>query len=178
MYLQPPWALFVTSKDINAKYINDALTRAWKGDNEGAWNLWLATDSYTDIPKLRDDNEIAEGTKPPIPDNFASPFAGKSVEECAKWLQHIPGDSAVNKEYFTVINEFSKEDDTVLVVQVNKNGEGGEEIEVEYFPQPTKNIMMEMWTNGRGKFEEKASNYQRARFDDGKPDRSKGPRYG
>lgn len=68
------------------------------------------------------------------------------------------------------MNEFSKEDDTVLVCRV-KNG-NGVNIELEYFPQPTEKIVMEMATNGGLKFDEKAQNYQRSRMKDGKPDRS------
>jgi hypothetical protein len=73
------------------------------------------------------------------------------------------------------MNEFSKDDDTVLVCRVKNRDR--ENIELEYFPQPTDQIVMEMATNGGMKFDEKAQNYQRSRMKDGKPDRSKAGPY-
>jgi hypothetical protein len=80
----------------------------------------------------------------------------------------------------------SKTDDTVLARRVVSSSEGeegegeggrggeggGEQLKVEYFPQPTDTIAMKMMTNERLKFDEKALNYQRSRLKDGKPDRS------
>lgn len=155
--------------------INNGLRRAWEGNYRGGWQLWLATDSYDDIPKARNDNELPTGTEPPISDTFTSPWVGKSLEDCAKWLQQAPADSAVHRDYFTAMNEFSKKDDTVLVCRVKSKD--GDKIELEYFPQPTDKIVMEMATNGGLKFDEKAQNYQRSRMKDGKPDRSKAGPY-
>lgn len=98
--------------------------------------------------------------------------------ECAQWLQGVGSEVGLNKEYFTVIDEFSKNDDTVLVCRIvfsaeaDGGGEEGGKLKVEYFPQPTGSIAMEMATNGGSKFDEKAINYQRSRLKDGKPDRS------
>jgi hypothetical protein len=84
-----------------------------------------------------------------------------------------PSDFAPNKEYFTVMDEHSKEDDTVMLCHVVKSDSPGN-IELEYFPQETGLIVMEMATNWR--FDEKSWNYQIGRHVDGKPDRSKGGR--
>lgn len=127
------------------------------------------------MPKTRNDNELPTGTEAPIPEGFSSPWTGKSSEECALWLQQAPANVAVHQDYFTVMNEFSKEDDTVLVCRVKSKN--GNKIDLEYFPQPTDKIVMEMATNGGLKFDEKAQNYQRSRMNDGKPDRSKAGPY-
>lgn len=85
-----------------------------------------------------------------------------------------------------MIDEFSREDDTVLACRIvtsegkdDEGGERGEEegLKVEWFPQPTEKIAMEMATNEGLKFDEKASNYQRSRMKDGKPDRSRAGPY-
>lgn len=83
---------------------------------------------------------------------------------------------AVDKEYFTAMDEHSKEDDTVMVCRVVKSKNSGD-VELQYFPQPTGTIVMEMATNDGLKFDEKAQNYQRSRMRDGKPDRSKAGPY-
>ena len=73
------------------------------------------------------------------------------------------------------MNEFSKEDDTVLVCRIKSEDNGG--IKVEYFPQSTDEISMAMHTNGDLKWDEKAINYQRSRIKDGKPDRGRAGPY-
>lgn len=89
----------------------------------------------------------------------------------------------LNKEYFTVMDEFSKKDDTVLACWIDNlaaggggGGEGGGEgegngLNVKYFPQSTDKIAMEMVTNVSSRFVEKARCYQ-CNLKDGKPDRS------
>lgn len=156
------------------------MTRAWKGNFKAGWDLWVATSNYDDVPKNRNDNQLPEGTTAPIPQNFTSPFAGKTLNECAKWLQNAPSDVAIDKEYFTAIDEHSQEDDTVLVCRVlkqGKNGDGDGDVELAYFPQPTDKIVMEMATNDGLKFDEKAGNYQAQRREDGRPDRSRAGPY-
>lgn len=148
------------------------MTRAWKGDWEAAWELWVATDNYDDAPKVRNNNELAEGSKAPISESYASPFVGKTLEDCAKWLQQAPSDVAIDKEYFTALVEHSKEEDTVMACRINGSDESGE-LDIEYFPQGTDTIVQDMMTNGGLKWNEKAWNYAAARMNDGKPDRSK-----
>jgi hypothetical protein len=77
----------------------------------------------------------------------------------------------VLKEYFTAVNEFSKEDDTVLTCRVRmENGN----LKVDYYPMPTKYISMYMLTNRDSYFEERGGSYQRRLKQEGKPDRSQG----
>ena len=94
------------------------------------------------------------------------------LRDCAKWLQKAPSEIAVQKQYFTAIDQHSKEDDTVMVCRVVDPDRAGD-LELEYFPQPTNAILMEMATNDGLKFDEKAQNYQRSRMNDGQPDRSR-----
>jgi len=189
---QPPYALFVTAEDIDVdvgpaprlchpsltriQYINDTLTRAWKGDMEAAWELYLATDDYDDAPKKRTDNQLSEGTKAPVSTDFKSPFIGKALEECAKWLQRAPEERELNREYFTALDEHSKEDDTVLLCRI-VDSDGSGNVTLQYFPVPTGDTVVEMQTSHGLVFDEKLQNYQRQRMTDGKPDRSKGEPY-
>ncbi|KAF3066435.1 Bifunctional epoxide hydrolase 2 [Daldinia childiae] len=115
----PPYALFVLVDDINANYLNDALTRAYKGNFEAAWEQHLVG-SYEDAPKKLE-NAYPEGTKTPIDVDFRSPFAGKPPEECALWLQNAPEDVALNREYFLFIDQFSKEDDTIQICRADQS---------------------------------------------------------
>lgn len=112
-----------------------------------------------------------EATQPPLDDSFKSPWIGKTIEECAQWLQNAPSDSGVQREYFTAMDQFSKEDDTVLTCRVrNENGE----VEVDYYPLATKEIAMHMLTNRGSKFDEAGHAYQTRMKREGKPDRSQG----
>lgn len=75
------------------------------------------------------------------------------------------------------MNEHSKDDDTILVCRIVEINQLDSLVELEYFPQPTDTILMEMATNDGLKFDEKAQNYQRSLMTDGKPDRSKAGSY-
>lgn len=145
------------------------------------------TKDHTAAPqKHQFDNELPQGTQAPISakDFASSPWIGGTVRECALWLQGAGPEVGLNREYFTVMDGFSREDDTVLACRIvglgggegGGEGEGGEEeengLKVEYFPQSIDSIAMEMATNEGMKFDEKALNYQRSRLKDGKPDRS------
>ncbi|EMR71282.1 hypothetical protein UCREL1_1676 [Eutypa lata UCREL1] len=170
----PPFAFFVTA-EVDGEFLNDALTRAYKGNFEAAWEQYLATDNYQDAPR-RVKNAYPEGTKAPIPANFSSPFVGKTLEDCAKWLQEAPDDVALNREYFTAVDNSSREDDTIQICRVIGKGELGN-IQVECFPVPTAESTIQMSTSLGVKFDEALQRYQRNRMRDGKPDRSKGVPY-
>ncbi|KAI1244684.1 hypothetical protein MGN70_014561 [Eutypa lata] len=153
----PPFAFFVTA-EVDGEYLNDALARAYKGNFEAAWEQYLATDNYQDAPR-RVKNAYPEGTKAPIPANFSSPFVGKTLEDCAKWLQEAPDDVALNREYFTAVDNSSREDDTIQICRVIAES------------------TIQMSTSLGVKFDEALQRYQRNRMRDGKPDRSKGVPY-
>jgi hypothetical protein len=84
----------------------------------------------------------------------------------------MPDDSGVEREYFTAMNEFSKEDDTVLTCRAQMGARG--EIKVDYYPLATKDIAMYMITNRETKFDEAGEAYQSRMKREGKPDRSQG----
>jgi hypothetical protein len=112
-----------------------------------------------------------EATVPPLNDSFRSAWIGKTVEECAKWLQNMPEDSSVQREYFTAMDRFSRADDTVLTCRIwIENCE----IKVDYYPLPTAHISMYMITNRGSKFDDAGYIYQAQVARNGKPDRSQG----
>jgi hypothetical protein len=85
------------------------------------------------------DKPDEEGTEPPLPGNWSSPWISKSAEDRAKWLQEMPTfegseyylPTSVRRDYFVALNKSSKEDDTMLVCRVkNVNGE----LRVDYLP--------------------------------------------
>lgn len=112
-----------------------------------------------------------EATKPPLEDSFKSPWIGKTVENCAEWLQNAPNDSGVQREYFTAMNQFSKEDDAVLTCRIRNEGS---EVKVDYYPLSTAEISMYMITNRGSKFDEAGHAYQARVEREGKPDRNQG----
>jgi hypothetical protein len=115
--------------------------------------------------------DLPEGTKPPLEDSFNSPWIGNTIEDCAKWLHHMPNDSAIQKEYFAAMDQFSREDDTVLECRIRiVNGA----IEVDYYPLSTADISMYMISNRGSRFEEAGRSYQAQVKREGKPDRSQG----
>lgn len=69
------------------------------------------------------------------------------------------------------MNDSTSHDDTILTCRWKCGDDGA--VMVEYFPQETKYMAMEMWTNGGIKWDEKETNYQRSRMSDGKPDKSR-----
>jgi hypothetical protein len=139
------------------------------------WNLWLATDNYDDAPKIEENNTGPQGSIAPIAESFKSPWIGSTIEDCAKWLREAPPGIAVDRNYFTAIDIHSKEEDTVLVC--HRLECPGSLVDVDYFPQSTDMIAMQMWTNLNSKFDEKADCYQAQCREDGSPDRSKVGRY-
>lgn len=162
----------LTALEIKAdeeQYVNESLKRAYEGSYQAGWSLWVANDSYANIPMEHNNS----GTEPPLDSTYNSPWLGKSVEDCAKWLQDTPQETALNKNHFTVLNEYSKADDTVLVCRISIDPE----FKVDYFPQPTDDISLEMYTNSGLKFDEKAANYQATMETQGKPDRSRAGPY-
>lgn len=142
----------------------------WRGNDEGSWELYLATDNYDDAPKTRADDRLSEGTRAPVT-GFGFPFVGKSIEQCAEWLKSTPSDVALNRVYFTALTMHSKDDDTVLMCRKEEGAES------QYFPFKTFDAVVEIATANGIRFDEHLQGYQRGRMQDGKPDRSKGQPY-
>jgi hypothetical protein len=89
-------------------------------------------------------------------------------------LQAAPNDAVSDKTHFAAMNEYSKEDNTVLLCRINKD-DGT--LKVDYFPLTTAHIAMYLHTNSGDRFEESSGGYQREIEDAGKPDRSGGGPY-
>ncbi|EAT90085.1 hypothetical protein SNOG_01873 [Parastagonospora nodorum SN15] len=177
-----PFALFVLDKSIDNETLERA--RSWDAANEADWDLWLATNSYEDMPRdppnrRQPDGSVlpaAHGTVPPISKSYVSPWYGKTVEDCARWLQAAPDDVASDKQHFAAMNEYSREDDTVLLCRVKKtDGEAG--WKVDYYPVWTVHVAMALHTRNGTSFEESFGGYQRKMEGEGKPDRSQGGPY-
>ncbi|KAF2443356.1 hypothetical protein P171DRAFT_414795 [Karstenula rhodostoma CBS 690.94] len=172
MTSQPPFALFVLDENIDIEYLNRSLKLAHDWDANATWDLWVATNSYEDMPAAPGERQPPpEATKPPLENSFKSPWIGKTVEDCAVWLQNAPDNSGVEREYFTAMNRFSREDDTVLTCRVRS---GSSRVEVGYYPLATADISMYMITNRGSRFDEAGYTYQARVRRDGKPDRSQG----
>ncbi|OAG01789.1 uncharacterized protein CC84DRAFT_218565 [Paraphaeosphaeria sporulosa] len=101
MTTEPPFTLFVLDENIDTKYLDRSLKLTHDWDTNARWDLWVATDSHEDMPKAPGERQpLPQATKPPLKGLFRSPWIGNIVEECAKWLQNAPDESAVQKEYF------------------------------------------------------------------------------
>ncbi|KAF2826407.1 hypothetical protein CC86DRAFT_370417 [Ophiobolus disseminans] len=174
MSLKPPYALFVLDKDIDNEDLNECLQRAYDGVWQ-SWDIWVATISYTDMPPPQKPRQPPPpATQPPLPKDYTSPWVGKTVEECATWLQKAPIEDAVDTDNFLVMNEFSKDEDIILACRIVKGEDG---MKVEYYPHPTGEVSMQMYTNDGRKWDEKALNYQRRQRAAGRPDRSRAGPY-
>ena len=155
---------------IQDQNINDALTRAKKGNDDGPWELYLATDDPANAPKPREDGRFSEGTCAPVASHDFS-FKGKSIEDCVQWLRATPADVALNRQRFTALTAHSKDDDTVLICRKEEGSD------LQYYPCANDLVVMQIKTAVGLKFDEYLQSYQRQRMQDGKPDRSKGEPY-
>jgi hypothetical protein len=156
------------------------LKRAYDGDCQSGWSFWVATDSYDDMPAPDEYNKPnADGTKPPLLETWSSPWAGKTVEDCAEWLQKMPSvegpqyyhHTSVDRNYFLAMDEYSEGDDTILVCRVTKKENG--ELRVDFVPQATVEVQMYMWTNQGIMLDGRAEQYKRTMALEEKPDRSR-----
>ncbi|KAI8965379.1 hypothetical protein F5Y11DRAFT_312941 [Daldinia sp. FL1419] len=176
----PPFALFILSDKITVEYINKLLQRV-ADDNYGVFCLTLVqttdpSDPYDCAPDevriVEDGRESiisTDGTRPPIPDSFVSPFIGKSLEECAEFLRRTPDKKDWNREHFCVLGDDDVRDDTVTLVRGLDNGR------VHAYPETvelTGSSMFTMWTGNS--FEEKLQMYQAGVEEHPEKDRSVG----
>jgi hypothetical protein len=90
-------------------------------------------------------------TEPSIPESYKSPWYGKTVEDCTRWLEAAPDDVASDNRHFAVMNEFFKEDDTIVSCRI-KEDDGG--WKAYYFPTETEDIAMLLHTTNGDQFKE------------------------
>ncbi|KAK2597375.1 hypothetical protein QQS21_005999 [Conoideocrella luteorostrata] len=177
-----PYALFVTSDKIRVEHVNDVLHRTSEG-NDGMFFLNIvhipnSSSPYDCAPDRRtitedgQERELpAEGTHPPVADSFASPFVGKTLEECARYLGATPANKDWNRQYFCVLGEDDREQDEVMLVRSFDQGA------VHAFPCKTEETANKMFTAFSDNFEEKLQMYQKIAKSQGKRDRSVGVPY-
>lgn len=111
------------------------------------------------------------GTRPPITDSFASPFLGRTVQDCAQYLRGTPNSKDWNKEYFCVLDDDDVDQDTIMVVRRL----GGNDVHA--FPCPVRETSRKIYTALSDNFEEKLLMYQRITKSEGNYDRSIGTPY-
>ncbi|PVI03234.1 hypothetical protein DM02DRAFT_726707 [Periconia macrospinosa] len=107
----PDWvdanfALFVLT-DVSNENLNQILQDAYDGSTVNCYMFWLA-DTFTTAPRLIQDGEVtyySSATKPPIPEDWSSPFKGKSPEDAAAFLKTAPDDVCVDRHHFAVLGE-------------------------------------------------------------------------
>lgn len=141
---------------------------------DGLYDLWLVTSAdYADAPKKRTDNQVNSGTSPPV-QPFESPFAGKTIEDCADWIKNAPDDVDFDRRFFGVLNERSKPDvdDTIMVCRIGDGFNEGKKDEVHYFPCAADRCSFGYIPPGD--FDERLQGYKRLRLLDKKPDLSRG----
>lgn len=65
------------------------------------YHYWLA-DDYSTLPQEQEDGEI-EGTVPPLPCTWRSPFLGSTVEAAFEYVKNAPG-KLLNRKHIVVLN--------------------------------------------------------------------------
>lgn len=96
------------------------------------------------------------------------------------WLQAASDDVAFNKEYFAAMDQYSKEDDTMLVCRVlpaGTNRSSSTTTRIQFYPVETRYAQMDIFVSIGLVFDEHLQMYQRQRAVRGKPDRSQGVPY-
>ncbi|KAI1656459.1 hypothetical protein F4813DRAFT_364405 [Daldinia decipiens] len=181
-----PFALFILSEKISVEYLNTLLERALDtSESSAGWYILTVvhitdpSDPYGCAPDeviVRDGDRVyrmpQKGTRPPLDDSFVSPFLGKTVEDCARYLRGTPDKKDWNREHFCVLCDDDLLEDTVTLVRGFEHGA------VHSFPCPVDEIwgkMMTMW-NGRS-FEEQLQTYQYIVEEHPDKDRSVGEAY-
>ncbi|KAM4060733.1 hypothetical protein HRG_001727 [Hirsutella rhossiliensis] len=177
-----PFALFVLSETVDVEYINQFLRRTAE-ENDGNFFLTVVhipdpSSPYACAPEHRTEGEgegerslPSDGTRPPIADSFASPFLGKTLEDCAKYLRATPNNKDWDDEYFCVLGEEDVSEDTVTLVRSFDDGA------VHAFPCSTGECARKMYTALGDNFEEKLQIYKDITDAEGDKDRSVGEPY-
>lgn len=83
----------------------------------------------------------------------------------------------VSKNYFAAVDQYSKEDDTILMGRTIGSDGPTSSFTLQYFPIETKSAMPGICAIGGLKFDECMEGYQCIQKANGKPDRSRGKPY-
>ena len=93
------YALFC-SEDIPLEMIDDVLEGTAK-EMSDCYHYWLAAD-YSTLPQEQDGEEI-EGTVPPLPCTWRSPFLGSTVEAAFEYVKNASG-KLLNRKHIVVLD--------------------------------------------------------------------------
>ncbi|CAG8952868.1 hypothetical protein HYFRA_00007582 [Hymenoscyphus fraxineus] len=121
------FALFVLV-DISTDQINQILQTSYSGASLGSWNLWLAT-SYTNAPRKQGD-QYTDGTKPPVPKDWNSPFLGKSIPDAVEFMEGLPDESTVDWHHFVIVGEDYLKSGIVNLCRIGDEELKGKEVDV------------------------------------------------
>lgn len=195
----PPYALFVLSENVDAdvsayhpplpcytlysnvlQYINGVIRHVFESEGSVAYKLALVTSvdysgaprkRYIDVGNGERREDIPPGTPPSVPSSFKSPFAGKTLQECASYMRDTPGDVAWQTEFFCTLDDNDKNQDTIMLVRRSKNEDG---TAVHAFPEPTGTVTQFIINYVGDDWEDKMQRYKRVARKSGKEDRSVG----
>ena len=78
-------------------------------------HFWLASESFDDAPEKQEE-ELGEGTIPPISKDFKSPWTGKKIDKLVQWLQAKPENIDLNARHFAVLDNGARDDPPTMVV--------------------------------------------------------------
>lgn len=111
----------------NVQKINNILIQACDGAADAAmkkpWYYWLATENYEEVqkPTKRPDGSDRLATEAPIKE-YTSLYLGKDLKTLAKELWDASDDAWLNRVYFAVMDERTKEDGSLLLCHVEDDG--------------------------------------------------------
>lgn len=95
------YALFCF-EDMPLEIINDVLEGSAKEMSDVHY-YWLA-DDYSTLPQKQEDGAEIEGTVPPLPRTWLSPFLGSSVEAAFEYVKNAPGE-LLNRKHIVVLDK-------------------------------------------------------------------------
>jgi hypothetical protein len=91
-------------------------------------SLWLVTGNYEDAPEKQPGTRN-DGTRPPIPENFESPWIRKQLDELAKWLKAKPSETDLNDRHFAVLDKGAKANPpTIVVCRIDDHNAEGDKL--------------------------------------------------
>ncbi|KAL8948884.1 MAG: hypothetical protein Q9222_004972, partial [Ikaeria aurantiellina] len=85
--------------------LNSLLEWAYIGSTTFSWYWYLATTDYSAAPRKRPDGRGQQGTVDPVNPSFSSPFAGKSLDDAARWLRSKPQQVDLDPRFFGVLDK-------------------------------------------------------------------------
>lgn len=85
------------------------------------YHYWLA-DDYSTLPQEQEDETEIEGTVPPLPRTWRSPFLGSTVEAAFEYIKNAPG-QLLNRKHIVVLDKMLFEERRMLRVYRKEGAE-------------------------------------------------------